>query len=166
MQQYNKVVCDEAVLTSTLAGRYPFQHSEWKAVVTTTGGAVDGELIRATFLSGGSVYTSHAAYLDALPRKATDIERGVILTDTEVAHNCEGIRLFVELDYRTATQLLPTWDEAVTHIRLIARTVLQEAVRRREVYGVVVVATLLIWYAFYKLLRVPLPWGWLTGMAF
>lgn len=31
---------------------------------------------------------------------------------------------------------------------------------------VAVVATLLIWYAFYKLLRVPLPWGVLTGMAF
>jgi putative tricarboxylic transport membrane protein len=31
---------------------------------------------------------------------------------------------------------------------------------------VAVVATLLIWYSFYKLLRVPLPWGWLTGMAF
>ncbi len=31
---------------------------------------------------------------------------------------------------------------------------------------VAVVATLLIWYAFYKLLRVPRPWGWLTSMAF
>lgn len=31
---------------------------------------------------------------------------------------------------------------------------------------VAVVATLVIWYAFYKLLRVPLPWGLLTGMAF
>ena len=31
---------------------------------------------------------------------------------------------------------------------------------------VAVVATLLIWYAFYKLLRVPLPWGVLTKMAF
>ena len=31
---------------------------------------------------------------------------------------------------------------------------------------VAVVATLVIWYAFYKLLRVPLPWGVLTGMAF
>lgn len=28
------------------------------------------------------------------------------------------------------------------------------------------VATLVIWYAFYKLLRVPLPWGVLTGFAF
>jgi len=28
------------------------------------------------------------------------------------------------------------------------------------------VATLVIWYAFYKLLRVPLPWGILTRFAF
>ncbi|MFO1317068.1 MAG: tripartite tricarboxylate transporter TctB family protein [Burkholderiales bacterium] len=27
-------------------------------------------------------------------------------------------------------------------------------------------ATLVIWYAFYKLLRVPLPWGVLSGMTF
>ena len=31
---------------------------------------------------------------------------------------------------------------------------------------VAIVATLLIWYAFYKLLRVPLPWGVLTRFAF
>jgi len=31
---------------------------------------------------------------------------------------------------------------------------------------VAVVATLVIWYAFYKLLRVPLPWGVLTPWAF
>jgi len=31
---------------------------------------------------------------------------------------------------------------------------------------VAVIATLVIWYAFYKLLRVPLPWGVLTGVAF
>jgi putative tricarboxylic transport membrane protein len=31
---------------------------------------------------------------------------------------------------------------------------------------VAVVATLLIWYAFYKLLRVPLPWGVLERFAF
>jgi putative tricarboxylic transport membrane protein len=29
-----------------------------------------------------------------------------------------------------------------------------------------VVATLVIWYAFYKLLRVPLPWGVLVKYAF
>lgn len=29
-----------------------------------------------------------------------------------------------------------------------------------------VITTILIWYAFYKLLRVPLPWGWLTRFAF
>jgi putative tricarboxylic transport membrane protein len=31
---------------------------------------------------------------------------------------------------------------------------------------VALVATMLIWYAFYKLLRVPLPWGVLTRFAF
>lgn len=31
---------------------------------------------------------------------------------------------------------------------------------------VAIVATLLIWYAFYKVLRVPLPWGVLTKFAF
>jgi putative tricarboxylic transport membrane protein len=38
--------------------------------------------------------------------------------------------------------------------------------RRRAAVVTAVVATLVIWYAFYKLLRVPLPWGWLTGVAF
>jgi len=32
--------------------------------------------------------------------------------------------------------------------------------------AIAVVATLVIWFAFYKLLRVPLPWGVLTKFAF
>jgi putative tricarboxylic transport membrane protein len=39
-------------------------------------------------------------------------------------------------------------------------------VPRRRAVIVAVLATLVIWYAFYKLLRVPLPWGFLTGVAF
>jgi putative tricarboxylic transport membrane protein len=39
-------------------------------------------------------------------------------------------------------------------------------VPRRRAVIVAVVAALVIWYAFYKLLRVPLPWGFLTGVAF
>jgi putative tricarboxylic transport membrane protein len=39
-------------------------------------------------------------------------------------------------------------------------------VPQRRAVIVAVVATLVIWYAFYKLLRVPLPWGVLTGVAF
>jgi putative tricarboxylic transport membrane protein len=39
-------------------------------------------------------------------------------------------------------------------------------VRRTAAVVVAVVATLVIWYAFYKVLRVPLPWGLLTGYAF
>jgi putative tricarboxylic transport membrane protein len=42
------------------------------------------------------------------------------------------------------------------------------AFRVRWVTGtiVAVLASLVIWYAFYKLLRVPLPWGLLTPLAF
>ena len=36
-------------------------------------------------------------------------------------------------------------------------------VRRMAAIVVAVVATLVIWYAFYKVLRVPLPWGVLQG---
>ena len=39
-------------------------------------------------------------------------------------------------------------------------------VRRVPAVVVALVSTIVIWYAFYKLLRVPLPWGVLTGMAF
>jgi len=31
---------------------------------------------------------------------------------------------------------------------------------------VAIVGTIVIWYAFYKLLRVPLPWGVLERFAF
>lgn len=39
-------------------------------------------------------------------------------------------------------------------------------VRRGTAVVVAIGATLVIWYAFYKLLRVPLPWGVLTKVAF
>jgi putative tricarboxylic transport membrane protein len=39
-------------------------------------------------------------------------------------------------------------------------------VRRGTAIVASLVASLLIWYAFYKLLRVPLPWGVLTPWAF
>jgi putative tricarboxylic transport membrane protein len=39
-------------------------------------------------------------------------------------------------------------------------------VRRGMAVVVALVATIVIWYAFYKLLRVPLPWGVLTRLAF
>ncbi|MFO1313495.1 MAG: tripartite tricarboxylate transporter TctB family protein [Burkholderiales bacterium] len=39
-------------------------------------------------------------------------------------------------------------------------------VRRLNAAVVAIVMTVAIWYAFYKLLRVPLPWGVLTGVAF
>ena len=39
-------------------------------------------------------------------------------------------------------------------------------VKRLTAVVVAVIATLVIWYAFYKLLRVPLPWGVLNNIAF
>jgi putative tricarboxylic transport membrane protein len=39
-------------------------------------------------------------------------------------------------------------------------------VRGRTAAIVAVIATVVIWYAFYKLLRVPLPWGVLERFAF
>ena len=39
-------------------------------------------------------------------------------------------------------------------------------VRVRTAVIAAVVTTIVIWYAFYKLLRVPLPWGVLTKFAF
>ena len=39
-------------------------------------------------------------------------------------------------------------------------------VRRGTALVVAVVGTIVIWYAFYKLLRVPLPWGVLERFAF
>jgi putative tricarboxylic transport membrane protein len=38
-------------------------------------------------------------------------------------------------------------------------------VRVRWIVPLAVVVTLAIHYAFYKLLRVPLPWGWLEPLA-
>ena len=39
-------------------------------------------------------------------------------------------------------------------------------VRRGTAIVVAIVGTIIIWYAFYKLLRVPLPWGVLERFAF
>ena len=39
-------------------------------------------------------------------------------------------------------------------------------VRRVTAVVVAIIATLVIWYAFYKVLRVPLPWGVLKDYAF
>ena len=39
-------------------------------------------------------------------------------------------------------------------------------VRRGTAIVVAIVGTIVIWYAFYKLLRVPLPWGVLERFAF
>jgi putative tricarboxylic transport membrane protein len=49
---------------------------------------------------------------------------------------------------------------------LLLAVFLSFGVRGRTAAIVAVVATVVIWYAFYKLLRVPLPWGVLEPFAF
>jgi putative tricarboxylic transport membrane protein len=49
---------------------------------------------------------------------------------------------------------------------LLAVWMLVLGVRPLAAVVTAIVATLVIWYAFYKLLRVPLPWGVLTNYAF
>jgi hypothetical protein len=123
--QYNEVVLEEAREAEKIANKYPFDKSEWKNAFTGKLNIQEkrGELLRSTFLSGGSVFMSHAAYKESLITKAVDIDKGCVLTDAEVAHNCEGIRLFFELDYRTTKTPLPTWDHAMLHLRVMYRTV-------------------------------------------
>ena len=54
---------------------------------------------------------------------------------------------------------------AVAVFAVIAGAGLVITLKTNNPYGAIAGA-LLIWYAFYKLLRVPLPWGVLTRFAF
>jgi putative tricarboxylic transport membrane protein len=49
---------------------------------------------------------------------------------------------------------------------LLASWLLVLGVRPLPAIATAIVGSLVIWYAFYKLLRVPLPWGVLTNYAF
>jgi hypothetical protein len=127
IRQYNEIVVSEAVEYDKVEGQYPFHRSTWKNAHTRHINMQEtcGDLLRSTFLSGGSMYLSHSMYQESFETKAVDISNGCILTDAEVAHNCEGIRLFFELDYRTSEHPLPSFEEALIHLRVLYRTVLQ-----------------------------------------
>ncbi len=53
-----------------------------------------------------------------------------------------------------------------TSIVLLAACFVVLEVRVVPALVIAVIATAIIWYAFYKLLRVPLPWGFLQSHAF
>ena len=124
-EEYNEIVVREGELSETLKGKYPFSRSVWKSryMACINQKETHGDLLRSTFLSGGSMHMPFVMYRDSLHVKALDIDNHIVLTDAEVAHNCEGIRLFFELDYRTSKTLLPTIDVVMSHIRLIYETV-------------------------------------------
>ena len=124
-EEYNQVVVNEGELIESIRGKYPFARSSWKNTYLSCINQQEthGDLLRSTFLSGGSMHMPFVMYRDSLRTKSADIDNGIVLTDAEVAHNCEGIRLFFELDYRTTKTPLPTIDVVMSHIRLIYTTV-------------------------------------------
>ena len=97
----------------------PYKNSSWKRHTQRfVGSHTQGNLLRATMLSGGTVHTPFREYSILLEHKTRDLSNGVVFTDVEWAHNCEGIRLFVELDYKTK-DALPTEEEVMLHIKHI-----------------------------------------------
>ena len=127
VRQYNEVVLTEAAEYDKVKGKFPFHGSIWKKanIKHMNTQVTRGDLLRSTFLSGGSLYMSHSMYRESFVSKAADIGNGCILTDAEIAHNCEGVRLFFELDYRTSKYPLPSFREALIHLRVLYRTVLE-----------------------------------------
>lgn len=123
--EYNEVVVMESQLGDDIRGKYPFHQSIWKKKHTQymNNQETHGDLLRSTFLSGGSLHMPFALYKDSIRDKAVDIDAGRILTDAEIAHNCEGVRLFFEIDYRTSTSPLPTFHVAMIHLRVVLRVV-------------------------------------------
>lgn len=123
--QYNEIAVAEAFDHDKVKGKYPFDESTWKDnyINHVNVQETHGDLLRSTFLSGGSLHMSHLMYQDSLASKAFDIEHGCILTDTEVTHNCEGVRLFFVLDYSTSLHPLPSFEEVLLHLRLLYTTV-------------------------------------------
>lgn len=124
-EEYGTIAAEEARSMAEIAGRYPFQGSTWRsdfqAYMNTQN--THGDLLRSTFLSGGTLHMPLRLYQESFRAKAADIDNGCILTDAEVAHNCEGIRLFFELDYRSREHCLPGMEEALLHVRMIHQTV-------------------------------------------
>ena len=125
LQQYNETVVEESQREELIQGKFPFHNSVWKSTYKRYVNVQEsnGDLLRCTFLSGGQIHMPFMEYKESLVSKSTDIENGVVLTDVEIAHNCEGIRLFFEMDYRSSDCPMPTLEDAMIHLRVLHRTV-------------------------------------------
>ena len=102
----------------------PYAGSAWYRAIhqANRDAKTRGELLRATLLSGGSVYCALVTFNALRALKVADIERGVIATDVEWAHNCEGVRVFFELDYRSP-ETFPSTTEVMVHLSYIQQVV-------------------------------------------
>ena len=102
----------------------PYAGSLWYRAIHNTNreARARGELLRATLLSGGAIYGALSTFTVLRKLKAADVAKGIITTDVEWAHNCEGIRAFFELDYRS-TAGFPREAEVMTHLAYVQQVI-------------------------------------------
>ena len=119
LEQLRTRIGDEsASARSALRSHTPFRDSEWHLRVREY---IDpsrdrGDILRATFFSGGKLLMPFHKYRESLTTLADDVSRGVVLPINEIASNAEGTRLHFEVDYRL--HRLPTESEVLSHLRL------------------------------------------------
>ena len=113
---------NQQVVRSNILVR-PFEKSIWRQHMDKY---IDvksqGEVQRCTFFSGGILYAGFFAYKNSLKWLAADINKGVSLPINEIAYNCDGVRLFFELDYRCKQQL-PDSTTIDKHLKIIRQVV-------------------------------------------
>jgi hypothetical protein len=105
-----------------LHGKVPFQGSDWaRECAPFTNVREHGSLMRrATLLTGGVIYLPFESVRKAMRLKASDLDRGCVFTDVEIAHNSEGVRMFFEIDYRVRSDgRLPDRETFMAHVRIL-----------------------------------------------
>lgn len=107
--------------THRLRMQVPFTGSRWRKLcdVNSYHSVHERPRLRSTILSGGCLYMHQNQYHQSLRLKAVELDAGILFTDTEIAHNVEGVRLFFELDYVTVSGSLPTRQEIDGHIVML-----------------------------------------------
>ena len=67
LHQYNEVADSEVVDQDKVKGKYPFHHSTWKDtyIKLVNMQETHGDLLRSTFLSGGTLHMSHSMFQES-----------------------------------------------------------------------------------------------------
>ncbi len=113
---------------SKIKDKIPMRNSKWLKCLhpffNLAKEDTQGELLRSTLLSGGTIHCSRSTYFDSLQVKAIDITSGVILTDNEIVHNSEGYNAYFEIDW--ADLLFIPSDEQIQKFLCFLQDILKE----------------------------------------